>query len=168
MKQEDFQNILDSAMEVRAEITRVNQTAGRTIFNPTATEFLDGAIQALKEELEIEFSLPEYANDAATIGIGSDRYAATHIATDEQGIYTIRRDNAKVVSGTEMDGSAKYFYTPNENGIISYFRPVGITRALSPHFEEVYKNPATGRWNKAGHSYRLSLGRRNHYMDPSF
>lgn len=165
MKQEDLQNILDSAMEVRAEITRVNQAAGRTIFNPTATEFLDGAIQALKEELETEFSLPEYANDAATIGIGSDRYAATHIATDEQGIHAVRRDHAKVVSGTEMDGSAKYIYTPNENGSISYFRARNDTAGS---FEEVRKNPDTGRWNKAGHSYRLSLGRRNHYMDPSF
>jgi hypothetical protein len=34
--------------EVRGEITRVNNTAGSTIFNPAATQLLDTAIQALE------------------------------------------------------------------------------------------------------------------------
>lgn len=41
--------MLDDLMEVRLEITRINQAAGSTIFNPAATAALVGVIERLKE-----------------------------------------------------------------------------------------------------------------------
>lgn len=35
---------LSDLLEIRREITRVNTAAGRTIFNPAATQALDGLI----------------------------------------------------------------------------------------------------------------------------
>jgi len=41
--------LLDDLQEVRLEITRINETAGLTIFNPTATSVLQGHIDKLRD-----------------------------------------------------------------------------------------------------------------------
>ncbi len=40
--------LLSDLLEVRHEITRINETAGMTIFNPTATSVLQGHIDKLQ------------------------------------------------------------------------------------------------------------------------
>lgn len=40
--------ILEQLREVRMEITRVNQAAGRTVFNPAATDALEDVIRRAK------------------------------------------------------------------------------------------------------------------------
>lgn len=46
-------SMLDDLREVRAEITRVNQTAGHTVFNPAATDALESVIRRVKQLSEL-------------------------------------------------------------------------------------------------------------------
>lgn len=39
--------ILEQLQEIRKEITRVNQAAGETVFNPSATSALESVLKAL-------------------------------------------------------------------------------------------------------------------------
>lgn len=103
----------------------------------------------------------------ATILGWTDRYAATIIAVEGDGlsagtIITVQGDHATVVSGSCMDGSAKYEYAPNPNGGKYHYR---LSKAGS--WDSVRRNEETGRWNKTG-SKGVRIGDRQEYRDPHF
>lgn len=106
--------------------------------------------------------LPEVAADAATLGVGSDRYPAT-VISEKNGIVTVQYDDYRVVGGSMMDGSAKYEYIRNENGMIRYFK-----RNRKGRFVEVVENAATGRFVQTGYTGGLYIGARRRYYDPHF
>lgn len=107
-------------------------------------------------------SLPEYADDAGTIGIGSDRYPVT-VVSDDGKIVAVQSDDHKVVGGSVLDGSAVYEYHRNYGGSIEYFR-----RRSDGKFESVVRNLQTNRWNKTGYTGHFHIGRRVRYYDPHF
>jgi hypothetical protein len=49
MTPQQMQDAITDLMEVRREISTVNRNAGRTVFNPAATEALDALIAAMRE-----------------------------------------------------------------------------------------------------------------------
>lgn len=106
-----------------------------------------------------------------TVGMGAtllswtDRDAATIVEVFKVGkltYITVQGDSAKVVSGSGQNGSAKYEFTADPDGIKNTFR-----REESGKWTEVRKNPATQRWIKTG-GYGLRIGARDKYRDPSF
>ena len=50
MTQQQMSDMLTDLKEVRQEITRLNKAAGRTVFNPSATDAVDQWIAELREE----------------------------------------------------------------------------------------------------------------------
>jgi hypothetical protein len=48
------EQVLEDLREVRWEIARLNRAAGETIFNPAATQALDGLISELEAEQGVE------------------------------------------------------------------------------------------------------------------
>lgn len=84
--------------------------------------------------------------DGATVLLYSDTYPATVIARTPKSI-TVQEDNHKIESGTWPD--FQYSYTPNPEGKITVF-----------HWS------AKKGWQAPG--YRLLIGRRRYYNDPSF
>jgi hypothetical protein len=51
MTQQQINDLITDLVEVRREITKVNQAAGRVIFNPAATMAIDEWLETLDEEL---------------------------------------------------------------------------------------------------------------------
>lgn len=47
---DESDDVMDALIEVRAEITRLNDAMGHTVFNPTTTLMVDVAIAARKRE----------------------------------------------------------------------------------------------------------------------
>lgn len=106
-------------------------------------------------------------NDAeAKVGMGAtllswtDRHAATvvHVSGD---IVGVKRDNAKVVSGSAHDGSAVYEFSHNQEASTELFR-----RGKDGKYHGVYLNKETGRYKKNGNN--ILIGRREEYRDPGF
>lgn len=50
---QDMQDALTDLLEIRREITRVNRSAGQTVFNPALTQALEEVIQKLKSEFDV-------------------------------------------------------------------------------------------------------------------
>lgn len=95
----------------------------------------------------------------------TDRQAATVtsvIAVGKSVIVGIKDDHAKVISGSEQDGSAGYEFTARPEGYEHFFK-MGKNGWVN-----VAKNEQTGRWAATGSSKGLILGKRDHYHDPSF
>lgn len=100
-----------------------------------------------------------------TLLLWTDRYPTTITEVFKVGkltYVTVQDDTFKVVNGSTQDGSAKYEYTPNANGTKHHFR-----RTESGSWDEVQRNPATGRWKKSD-GYGLHIGAREAYHDPHF
>lgn len=101
----------------------------------------------------------------ATLLLWTDRQAATIIAveTDAQGrtMVTVQEDAAKVIRGSERDGSAEYAYTADPRGATYTFR-----MEEGKGWRAVTKG-ARGRW-KLAEGHGLRIGDRRHYRDPSF
>lgn len=72
-------------------------------------------------------------------------------------------DRAKVVDGSEHDGSAAYEFETTPDGTL-------LTFAFNGHaWIQYVVNPETKRWNKVpGGGKGLRIGDRDHYRDPSF
>ncbi len=103
----------------------------------------------------------------ATLLMWTDRHAATIIDVEGDGlsagtILTVQEDHAKIVSGSAMDGSAEYEYSPNPEGYKKYFR-----LSAKGFWDCIYRNEQTGRWNKSS-SGGLAIGYRREYRDPCF
>lgn len=96
----------------------------------------------------------------ATLSVGSDRYAYTVTSMVTLNIIEITRDSVKQIG--DYYGKQEYQYTPNPNGAKLYFK------WDKGSWYEVTRNLNTGRWNKVRTSYRLFVGTRNEYSDPSF
>lgn len=98
----------------------------------------------------------------ATYAVGSDRYACTIVEVlrfksgerkgQIRGVLA-QDDDAKLVSGSEQDGSATYEYSANTNAT-----------------KDTYLwNEKAGRFVLKGSSYvRLGLGHRSFWRNPSF
>lgn len=98
----------------------------------------------------------------ATMGCGSDRYAATIVEVKEFGsgarkgqprAVLIRLDTSVVVKGSTQDGSAVWQHTPDDSGPVREF-------TIRPN----------GKWVQKGQSVRfgtrLGFGHRDAYQDP--
>lgn len=110
---------------------------------------------------------PAEVGMGATILGWSDRYAATIIKVDGDGLsagtlITVQYDESKVVKGSTMDGSAEYEYSPNPQGATSVYR---LSKA--GFWDSVTFNLETKRWNKTG-SKGVRIGDRQEYRDPHF
>lgn len=105
--------------------------------------------------------------DAATTLSWTDRHAATVIEVTELKSkvwsYEIKvvDDIVSVVSGSTHDGSAKFATAPNPAGYPSVYRQDRKTGEWVRGY-----SADTGRFKR--HSGGLILGRRDHYVDPSF
>jgi hypothetical protein len=81
-------------------------------------------------------------------GCHTDYHPGTVIRIISEKTIDVQSDNWKIASGSEWDGTAEYDYTRNSGGLVMRFR-------------------ATKKgWNWKG--YRLTLGLRRRYYDPSF
>lgn len=96
----------------------------------------------------------------ATVLCWSDRFAATVIEWDGK-ILTLQQDIATRKDLNGMSDSQCYEYTPDEKGIIYFFR-----KNKRGTWEEVIFNSITRRWNKGG--LGLKLGERDQFYDYSF
>lgn len=98
----------------------------------------------------------------ATILLWSDRHAATIVSVGgkpDAWVIEVQEDRAKVISGSDFDGSADYEYSPRPNGRIHTFRfKDGVWRELDRE----------GRLMPKGSGSGLRIGDRLEYRDPSF
>lgn len=98
----------------------------------------------------------------ATLLLWSDRHAATITAVEgpaDGWTLTVQRDQARVIKGSEMDGSAEYAYAPNPHGMAYRFRfKDGVWRQLRSDSNRMIAKGATG----------LRIGDRREYRDPGF
>jgi hypothetical protein len=105
---------------------------------------------------------------AATTLSWTDRHAATVTEvtelTSKVWAYEIRvvEDKAMVISGSTYDGSATFAFVPNPRGCAKIYR-MGRNSGQWVHG---YINQDTGKF-KMGQG-GLILGKRDHYVDPSF
>lgn len=94
--------------------------------------------------------LPETADDAGHVQIGSDRYSVTIIARSKSGHkITVRHDRAVPGEGHDYYNGQRWLFQANPEGEIEHFFRNGMG---------VYKRG----------SFRLYTGRRSHHSDPSF
>ena len=105
---------------------------------------------------------------AATTLSWTDRHAATVTKvtelTSKVWSYEIEvvEDKALVIAGSTHDGSATFAFVPNPEGYADLYRMNRKTGA----WVRGYINSNTGRFQKA--TGGLILGKRDHYVDPSF
>ena len=105
---------------------------------------------------------------AATTLSWTDRHAATVTEvtelTSKVWAYEIKviEDKILVISGSTHDGSAKFETVPNPEGYEALYRMNRKTSAWT----HGYINKNTGRFLKT--TSGLILGKRDHYVDPSF
>jgi len=105
---------------------------------------------------------------AATTLSWTDRHAATVTEvtelTSKIWAYEIRvvEDKALVIAGSTHDGSATFAFVPNPRGYANIYR---MDRKTGK-WVGGYINQDTGKFKKGKGG--LILGKRNHYVDPSF
>ena len=105
---------------------------------------------------------------AATTLSWSDRHAATVTEVTElcgaRWLYEIRvvEDKVTVTSGSTHDGSATFEFSPNPRGYANIYR----MNRKTGEWVGGYINQDTGKFKKG--TGGLILGRRDHYVDPSF
>ena len=104
---------------------------------------------------------------AATTLSWTDRHAATVTkVTELSGKWKwqieVVEDKAMVISGSTHDGSAEFAFVPNTDGYANLYR---MDRKTGEWIHG-YINRDTHKFNKAPGG--LILGRRDHYVDPSF
>jgi len=124
-------------------------------------------VNHLYSRMTVDAPSPKVGMAATTLS-WSDRHAATVTEVTElcgkRWLYEIRvvDDNVSVVSGSTHDGSATFAFTPNPRGYANLYRMDRKTRA----WVKGYINQDTGKFKKGQGG--LILGRRDHYVDPSF
>jgi hypothetical protein len=96
-----------------------------------------------------------------TLRIGSDSYAYTVIAVRGVDI-EVQADKAAPAEGHDYYSSQKYTFEPNPKGDVKRFR------YHKDEWREVAKNEKARYVIVKRSSYRLLVGERNHYSDPSF
>jgi hypothetical protein len=127
----------------------------------------NSVINHLYSRMTVDAPSPKVGMAATTLS-WSDRHAATVTEVTElcgaRWLYEIRvvDDTISVVSGSTHDGSATYAFTANPTGYAYLYRMDRKTRA----WVRGYINKDTGKFNKSEGG--LILGRRDHYVDPSF
>lgn len=96
------------------------------------------------------------SGDAATVCIGTDRYAATIVGVSVCGKkVTVRDDSSRAIKGSDYYGTQRYEYLA---------APEAMTRQFSLR--------KSGAWRLVGEKdqsgYGLIIGERRTYNDPSF
>jgi len=105
----------------------------------------------------------------ATLLAWTDRYAATIHAVKEltSKLWSLEievsRDDAKVVAGSCLDGSAEYEFTSRPGATRTTYRKDRKTG----FWHEVALNLETGKYRKTGGN-GIRIGAREEYRDPSF
>lgn len=101
----------------------------------------------------------------ATILHWSDREAATIVSVEKyrgRVLLGVQRDRAERVDNNGMSECQSYIYHRETSGGVVYY-----LQAKNGRWQQVWKNPNTGRWNVhpgAG----LKIGERDQYYDYSF
>ena len=111
-----------------------------------------------------------FVGQEATLTKWTDRDGATVVQVSEQGglpLIMVRADRARVVSGSEHDGSARYEFEAVTEGYGVAFM------LIEGRWVQVAVDPRRGIYRPipkkdGGPSVGLLLGRRDHYRDPSF
>jgi hypothetical protein len=110
-----------------------------------------------------------HVGDAATTLSWTDRHAATVTKVTEFGggklwsfEIEVVEDKVLVISGSTYDGSATFAFAPNPEGYANLYRKCRKTGA----WVQGYISQDTGKFRKS--TGGLILGRRDHYVDPSF
>lgn len=102
---------------------------------------------------------------AATVLSASDRRPATVIDVGLSGqrqMVTVQDDSAILVAGSGHDGSAKWEYFRNTDGVTHVFVFDGV------RWRESARDAETGRMRFTNAGRFLRLGVREKYIDPSF
>lgn len=110
---------------------------------------------------------------APVVGMGAtellwtDRHAMTIVeVVEEKGVVKrigLTRDEAIVVKGSALDGSAEYRYETRTGAYVSYYR-IGKTGL----WQQTWRNE-NGRWiGNAKSGTGLRIGQRDEHRDPSF
>ena len=124
-------------------------------------------VNHIYSQMTIGAPAPE-VNMAATTLSWTDRHAATVTKvtelTSKVWSYEINvvEDKALVIAGSTHDGSATFAFVPNPEGYADIYRMDRKTNAWVRGFI----NNKTGRFQKT--TGGLILGKRDHYVDPSF
>lgn len=94
----------------------------------------------------------------------TDRHAATIVRmSSDKKEFTVRRDHAKVIAGSQHDGSAQYEYSANPDGRETTFK---LDRAGT--YRQVRLNERDNWVFVQGGGKGIRLGEREEYYDPSF
>jgi hypothetical protein len=113
------------------------------------------AEDALAEDIKntcAELNAALRVGQGVTIYIGSDRHAATITRVISTTRFEAQYDEAHIISGSARDGSARYMFTRNDEGVKLTFRLDKKGRFVSV----------------GGGTYHASVGARRHYYDPHF
>lgn len=137
----------------RDEMNRIGRGVGTFLATPgTVIEYPSYAriTDSTEDVLLLRRPTGPHVGQGATVGIGSDRYAATVIAVSPSGHkVTVQYDKATRTDNRGLDEWQEYTYEADPHGTIQVF----------------YRNQ---RGHYRASSYRLSLGVRSAYLDPSF
>lgn len=124
-------------------------------------------VNHIYSRMTVDAPSPEVGMAATTLS-WTDRHAATVTEvielTSKVWAYEIRvvEDKVIVTSGSTYDGSATFTFAPNPMGYANIYR----MGRKSGQWVHGYINQDTGKF-KMGQG-GLILGRRDHYVDPSF
>ena len=124
-------------------------------------------VNHLYSRMTVGAPAPEVGMAATTLS-WTDRHAATVAEvtelTSKVWAYEIRvvDDKVLVIAGSTHDGSATFAFVPNPMGYANIYRMDRKTGA----WVHGYINQDTGKFKKGQGG--LILGRRDHYVDPSF
>jgi hypothetical protein len=101
-----------------------------------------------------------------TLHVGSDSYACTVTVVQGSDI-EVQLDTATPAEGHNYYDSQKYTFTPNPSGDVKRFRYYGAWPGHE-RWREVVLSPKKRYVFAKRSSYRLKVGERNHFSDPSF
>jgi len=124
-------------------------------------------VNHLYSRMTVGAPTPEVGMAATTLS-WTDRHAATVTSVTELKSkvwayeITVVDDKALVINGSTHDGSATFAFVPNPTGYPDIYR----MERKTGKWVRGYMGEVTGRFVKAPGG--LILGRRDHYVDPSF
>lgn len=145
-------SVMNKLHQWRDELNRIGSKGTYLPTPDTVVEFPSYARITSSDEDVILLRRPTgpHVGQGATVGVGTDRYAATVIAVSPSGHkVTVQYDKATRTDKNGYCGPQEYTYEPDPSGAIQAFH-----RNQMGHYRQS--------------SYRLSLGVRSAYSDPSF
>lgn len=129
------------------------------VFSSSSCVILPSSKRHMENMMDITIGM------GATMCVGSDRYPFTVMQTEEikgKMHVVLQADSYKRIDKNGLSEDQDWAYETNPNG-----RMV-VLRQTEKAWEEIIKNPQTGRWKKTKGSAHYYLGQREAYQDPCF